>query len=81
MIRRKSRLRNPHHINTVMTTDRQMAKMYADQEEIIAATPSVSPISGQLAGALYGASRIPQRWLDKLAWGNAFGRWRRPFGG
>jgi ADP-ribosyl-[dinitrogen reductase] hydrolase len=26
-------------------------------------------ITGQLAGALYGASGIPQDWRDKLAWG------------
>ena len=29
---------------------------------------SVGAVAGQLAGALYGASRIPQEWLAKLAW-------------
>ena len=29
---------------------------------------TTAAITGQLAGALYGAAGIPQRWLDKLAW-------------
>ena len=29
---------------------------------------TTAAITGQLAGALYGASGIPQDWLDKLAW-------------
>ncbi|MFM2273726.1 MAG: hypothetical protein RL702_2791 [Pseudomonadota bacterium] len=29
---------------------------------------TVAAITGQLAGALYGASAIPSRWLDRLAW-------------
>jgi ADP-ribosyl-[dinitrogen reductase] hydrolase len=29
---------------------------------------TVAAITGQLAGALYGASAIPQPWLEKLAW-------------
>ena len=29
---------------------------------------SVGAVAGQLAGALYGASGIPQEWLAKLAW-------------
>ena len=29
---------------------------------------TVAAITGQLAGALYGASAIPQAWLDTLAW-------------
>ncbi|MGK9170161.1 ADP-ribosylglycohydrolase family protein [Inquilinus limosus] len=29
---------------------------------------SVGAVTGQLAGALYGMSGIPQRWLDPLAW-------------
>ncbi|WP_221234573.1 ADP-ribosylglycohydrolase family protein [Sphingomonas aerophila] len=29
---------------------------------------TVAAITGQLAGALYGASGIPPEWLDKLAW-------------
>ncbi|HEY2132696.1 MAG TPA: ADP-ribosylglycohydrolase family protein [Acetobacteraceae bacterium] len=29
---------------------------------------SVAPVAGQLAGALYGASGIPEDWLGKLAW-------------
>jgi ADP-ribosyl-[dinitrogen reductase] hydrolase len=29
---------------------------------------TVAAITGQLAGALYGASGIPAEWLDKLAW-------------
>ena len=30
---------------------------------------TTAAITGQLVGALYGAAGIPQRWLDKLAWG------------
>jgi ADP-ribosyl-[dinitrogen reductase] hydrolase len=29
---------------------------------------TTAAITGQLAGALYGAAGIPQRWLDRLAW-------------
>jgi ADP-ribosyl-[dinitrogen reductase] hydrolase len=29
---------------------------------------TTAAITGQLAGALYGASGIPRRWLNKLAW-------------
>ena len=29
---------------------------------------TTAAITGQLAGALYGADGIPQRWLDRLAW-------------
>jgi len=29
---------------------------------------TVGAVTGQLAGALYGASGIPQRWLEPLAW-------------
>ena len=29
---------------------------------------SVAAITGQLAGALYGASGISQRWRERLAW-------------
>lgn len=29
---------------------------------------TVGAVTGQLAGAIYGASSIPQRWLKKLAW-------------
>ncbi len=29
---------------------------------------TVGAVTGQLAGALYGSSAIPQRWLEKLAW-------------
>ena len=29
---------------------------------------TVGAITGQVAGALYGASAIPARWLDRLAW-------------
>ena len=29
---------------------------------------TVGAVTGQLAGALYGASAIPQRWLEPLAW-------------
>jgi ADP-ribosylglycohydrolase len=29
---------------------------------------SVAAVAGQLAGALYGASAIPNEWLEKLAW-------------
>ena len=29
---------------------------------------TVAAVTGQLAGALYGRSGIPQRWLEKLAW-------------
>lgn len=29
---------------------------------------TTAAITGQLAGALYGASEIPADWLDKLAW-------------
>jgi ADP-ribosyl-[dinitrogen reductase] hydrolase len=29
---------------------------------------TTAAIAGQLAGALYGASSIPEAWLDKLAW-------------
>ena len=29
---------------------------------------TTAAITGQLAGALYGAASIPRRWLDKLAW-------------
>lgn len=28
----------------------------------------VGAVTGQLAGALYGASAIPERWLRPLAW-------------
>lgn len=31
---------------------------------------TVGAITGQLAGALYGASAIPERWLLNLAWGS-----------
>jgi ADP-ribosyl-[dinitrogen reductase] hydrolase len=34
----------------------------ADDADTVAAT------TGQLAGALWGASTIPTRWLEKLAW-------------
>lgn len=34
---------------------------------------SVACVAGQLAGAIYGASAIPLRWLDKLAWRDAIG--------
>ena len=29
---------------------------------------TVAAVTGQLAGALYGLSGIPGRWLDRLAW-------------
>jgi ADP-ribosyl-[dinitrogen reductase] hydrolase len=29
---------------------------------------TVGAVTGQLAGALYGLSGIPQRWLEPLAW-------------
>ena len=29
---------------------------------------TVGAVTGQIAGALYGASTIPQRWLKTLAW-------------
>lgn len=29
---------------------------------------TVGAVTGQLAGAIYGASAIPERWLDALAW-------------
>ena len=31
-------------------------------------TDTVAAVTGQLAGALYGLSGIPDRWLDRLAW-------------
>jgi ADP-ribosyl-[dinitrogen reductase] hydrolase len=31
---------------------------------------SVGAICGQLAGAIWGASAIPDRWMEKLAWGD-----------
>lgn len=31
---------------------------------------TVGAVTGQLAGALYGASAIPERWLEPLTWGN-----------
>jgi ADP-ribosyl-[dinitrogen reductase] hydrolase len=31
-------------------------------------TDTVGAVTGQLAGALYGLSGIPQRWLEPLAW-------------
>jgi ADP-ribosyl-[dinitrogen reductase] hydrolase len=34
---------------------------------------TTAAITGQLAGALYGASGIPQDWRDKLAWGARIG--------
>ena len=34
------------------------------------AADSVAATAGQLAGALYGASGIPARWRDRLAWSN-----------
>ena len=40
---------------------------------LLAANPAedadtVAAVTGQLAGALYGLSGIPDRWLDRLAW-------------
>ena len=32
---------------------------------------TVAAVTGQLAGALWGASSIPQRWKDRLAWHDA----------
>ncbi len=29
---------------------------------------TVAAVTGQIAGALWGQSTIPQRWLDQLAW-------------
>ena len=29
---------------------------------------TVAAVTGQIAGALYGASAVPARWLDRLAW-------------
>ncbi|MFN3864068.1 MAG: ADP-ribosylglycohydrolase family protein, partial [Erythrobacter sp.] len=29
---------------------------------------TTAAIAGQLAGAIYGASGIPQEWLERLAW-------------
>ena len=29
---------------------------------------TVAAVTGQLAGALYGLSGIPERWLDRVAW-------------
>jgi len=29
---------------------------------------STAALAGQLAGALYGACAIPERWTEKLAW-------------
>jgi ADP-ribosyl-[dinitrogen reductase] hydrolase len=29
---------------------------------------TTAAITGQLAGAIYGASAIPEEWLEKLAW-------------
>ena len=31
-------------------------------------TDTVAAVTGQLAGALYGLSGIPDGWLDRLAW-------------
>jgi ADP-ribosylglycohydrolase len=31
---------------------------------------TVGAVTGQLAGAVYGESSIPDRWLDHLAWRN-----------
>ena len=31
---------------------------------------TTAAITGQLAGALYGASGIPENWLDRVAWGD-----------
>ena|SRR5271166_362303 len=35
---------------------------------------TTAAITGQLAGALYGAGGIPQRWLEKLVWGDRIRR-------
>lgn len=32
------------------------------------AADTTAAITGQLAGAIYGASAIPVRWLSRLAW-------------
>ena len=29
---------------------------------------TVAAVAGQLAGALYGLTGIPERWIDRLAW-------------
>ena len=29
---------------------------------------TVAAVTGQLAGALYGLSGIPERWLERVAW-------------
>ena len=29
---------------------------------------TVAAVTGQLAGAIYGLSGIPQHWLDQIAW-------------
>ncbi len=39
-----------------------LAPNLADDADSVAAT------AGQLAGALYGASGVPARWRDRLAW-------------
>ena len=31
---------------------------------------TVGAVTGQFAGAVYGASSIPDRWLERLAWRN-----------
>jgi len=35
---------------------------------------TVAAVTGQLAGAIWGASAIPQRWRDRLAWGEHIGQ-------
>jgi ADP-ribosyl-[dinitrogen reductase] hydrolase len=32
---------------------------------------TVAAVTGQLAGALWGATAIPRRWRDRLAWRDA----------
>jgi ADP-ribosyl-[dinitrogen reductase] hydrolase len=31
---------------------------------------TVGAVTGQLAGAVYGESSIPERWLERLEWRN-----------
>jgi len=35
---------------------------------------TTAAITGQLAGALYGAGGIPDKWLEQLAWRERIGR-------
>ena len=54
-----------HRISPAKMTDRRAAPDRKTQRENGC---TVAAITGQLAGALYGASGIPTHWLAKLAW-------------